>query len=147
MWNIFYLIWQTTFYKWATRTPLISSGELRCSGWALQFLLHWWRLSCCSYYKTDNKPWMRKEPYYDYDKRNISVIIFHTDIKKCLRNWYKTCSELLLSTSLKQLAISHMFITANKKAFSHNIILHRLIFADKNKHALSSSLSSINFNG
>ena len=43
--------------------------------------------------------------------------------------------------------ISHMFITANKKAFNHKIILHRLIFADKNKHALSSSLSSINFNG
>jgi hypothetical protein len=122
---------QTTFYKWATRTPLISSGELRCSGWVLQFLLRWWRLSCCSYYKTDNKPWMRKEPCYDYDKRNISVIIFDTDIKKCLRNWYKTCSELRLRTSLKQLAISHMFITANKKAFNHKIILHRLIFADK----------------
>jgi len=24
------------------------------------------------------------------------VIIFDTDIKDCLRNWYKTCSELRL---------------------------------------------------
>ena len=37
-----------------------------------QFRLHLWHLSCYSCYKPGNISWMRKEPFCDYDKRELS---------------------------------------------------------------------------
>jgi hypothetical protein len=45
-----------------------------------QFLLYMWHLLCYSSYKPSDKSWMKKGIDCDKEKRNISVIICHTDI-------------------------------------------------------------------
>jgi hypothetical protein len=44
-----------------------------------QFLVHMWYSTCYSYYKSGDMSWMRKWSDWDYDKRNISVVICDTD--------------------------------------------------------------------
>jgi hypothetical protein len=45
-----------------------------------QFLLHMWYPTCYSCYNPGYKSWMRKGPDCDYNKRNISLAIYDTDI-------------------------------------------------------------------
>ena len=53
-----------------------------------QFLLYVWHPSCSSYYKSDDKSWMRNRPDCDNEKRNISVVICDTDISYVhIYNW------------------------------------------------------------
>jgi hypothetical protein len=43
--------------------PTKTWSKCVCSGRGIQFLLHWWHLSCCSSYKYSDKSWRRKCKY------------------------------------------------------------------------------------
>ena len=62
---------------WATRTPLKTGSELRCSGKVGSSCST--SDTCYSCYKPSGKSWIRKGPDNDYEKRNISVVICDTD--------------------------------------------------------------------
>jgi hypothetical protein len=46
----------------------------------MQVLLHMWHQSCFSNYKPRDRSSIRKGFYCEYDKGNISVVIYDTDI-------------------------------------------------------------------
>jgi len=63
-----------------TPTPLKTGGELGYSGKISSFCSTCSTRRCYSSYKPGDKSWMRKGPNCDCDKRNISVVVFDTDI-------------------------------------------------------------------
>ena len=71
--------------KYTTRKGFSNANPIKNWDWmhalrkSRQFLLHMCHPSCYSCYKPSDKSWMRKGPYHDYDKLNISVVICDTD--------------------------------------------------------------------
>jgi hypothetical protein len=59
----------------ATRTPLKTEDELRCSR-KVQVLVHMWHLSCYSCYTPGDKWWMRKGKYKGYIPFHEATFIF-----------------------------------------------------------------------
>jgi hypothetical protein len=81
-----------------------------------QFLLHMWHPSCYSFFKPEDKSHTRKRPGYDYDKRHVSIVIWHR---------YSVTVNQVLVTTVK--LSSDEFNLTNKNHWLDNFLVPILL--------------------